>query len=376
MIKKIFILESIKDNQCIDFLIGSIHQIEDKNYKLTFCMGPLNRAFLFKSDTFKRFLSNDNFIFIPSYKIKQKKNLISYVAIKFIYYIIFFLTNIFNGSNSKIKIMERIWEKFSSKLKYKNIQDSFDDILIPWRKPNANIHSFIKGLNSKAKNKLLLIPHAPMYDECGFRDENNNSIFEGIKRIYPHKNYDLNDTHQDKKVFVIEPNYKYLEENNFITKTKLNKIKLLYLSQKLSRNFVLSKRKFTYQLLSKTETHIQEILTALEECSIDNFDFKFRIPLHMCRGSISHQDFKDYPIKLITDGLLIDDIISADIIFSDYTSAMIYALKCRPTRIINSDKLNYFFSKDLNIEKLLSKYKNAIINSVSKENLIALIYEI
>ena len=54
---------------------------------------------------------------------------------------------------------------------------------------------------------------------------------------------------------------------------------------------------------------------------------------------------------------------------------MIYALKCRPTRIINSDKLNYYFNKDLNVEKLLSKYKNAIINSVTKENLIALINE-
>ena len=373
---KLFLLENIKDNQCIDFLIGSFHQFKNKNFKLIISMGPLNRAYLYRSKTFKKFLLIQNIKLIPSYKIKERKNIIFYFFLKITYYVLFFLSILLIKSDFNLKIIEKIWERYSSKLEYQNIDSLFEVILIPWRKPSKSLNSYIKGLNKKAKEKLLLIPHSPLYDESGFKDDNQNLIFKGIKRIYPHRNYDLKDTYKKKVSSIIEPNYKYLEVNKFINKKNKNnkkKLKILYLSQKLSRVRINSKRKFTYQVLSKTRKNIQEILLSLDQCSIVDFEFKIRIPLHMCRGNISYKDFENYPIKVISNGLLIDDIIAADIILSEYTSAMIYALNCRPTYIISSEKLEYFFKSDLNINKILKQHLNSIVNSINKENMNKLI---
>tara|TARA_Y100000589_G_scaffold331100_1_gene383268 strand:+ start:1565 stop:2713 length:1149 start_codon:yes stop_codon:yes gene_type:complete len=366
---KIFIVESVKDIQCIDFFIGIIKQLEDKDQKVTISIGPLTKAFLLKSYTFRYFLSKNNFLILSSYKLRDRSNFLYYFLLKLSYYQLFILSILFSRSNNSLKKIDSLWNKLSLKIKYKRIDKVWDKILIPWRKPFPALKEFLKSLDIQAKNKFILIPHSPLYDQNNFKDKHQYGIYAGLKRIYPHKNFNKYDSNLKNIISITEPNYSDLDNHKNTINININNknLKILYLSQKISRVPVKEQKDFTFLPLSQTYKNIEDILSALADCSIKNFDFKIRIPLQMCFGKISHNDFKRYPIKLVSDGLLIDDIIDSDIVFCDYTSAMIYSLNTRPTRILNSGKLEYFCKIDLNIRKKLKPHRHLIINSVDKQ---------
>ena len=103
MVNKIFILESVKDIQCIDFFIGIIKQLKDKDQKVTISIGPLNKAFLLKSYTFRYFLSKNNFLILSSYKLRDRSNFLYYFLLKLIYYQLFILSILFSRSNNTLK---------------------------------------------------------------------------------------------------------------------------------------------------------------------------------------------------------------------------------------------------------------------------------
>ena len=50
----LFIIETIKDIQCIDLFIGLSEELNEKNQTITLAVGPLNKVLLSKSKTIKK----------------------------------------------------------------------------------------------------------------------------------------------------------------------------------------------------------------------------------------------------------------------------------------------------------------------------------
>ena len=202
------------------------------------------------------------------------------------YSILFILSLFFIKSYTKLKQIDAIWKKYTTFLNYKKLELFWDEIFIPWKKPFPILKNFLNNIDQKYQQKITLIPHAPLYDCNNFKDKESYEIFKDLKKIYPHKNYAIQDDNNKNKL-TIEPNYSkainVVKPN--ICKKDNEPLKVLYLSQN-SLEEVLDEEPYLSNVVKNLK---YRWCNSLKECKVERFKFDSN---QMCYGDITNKDFK------------------------------------------------------------------------------------
>ena len=354
----VLLVETIKDTQSVEYFISAFPLCSSTDYLII--AGPLAFNSLRKSNLFSSLLRARSHVDLLRLSICTKEAMLS----RFVFDILLALIPLLSILNVNLSYIDAIWRKYISVIGYSHRHFSYRlacDLLIPWRKVSKNLHSLINMYFSIPANcgaSLYLIPHAPIYDNFCF-DLGAFHAHSSVVPLLPHR-YSYSDLTLPDSALCIPPSpeslHRNLGLNNAPVQTRENGLTFLYLAQKISRYHVTSQKPYTFQELDLTKEYIRSFFEVAAKMSI-KARLILRIPLQMCHGSISREDFEEFPeLTLSNDRLLFDDIYASDFCISEFTSAVKYAALLRPTVLIKTPK---FFHKTSG-DRLLKDQYNAL----------------